>query len=813
MTGRPAYVEVARRGRRDAVGGLPSCSRRGGPPGPAARGDAPVVGRPDDGEVALPVGAVHPHPGLLQPGQQPRRGVAVGVVGPDRDQRDARPGGGEKRRVGVGAAVVRDLQDVGAQVDAPVEDAGLRRRAQVAGEQHADPPLGDPHDRRQVVGLGGRRGDLRRRGEHLQHRRADHPPVPRPQHLPPRTGPVGGPVERGCPLLGRRERAGGDHADVPPAERAGQPADVVGVEVREQHQRQPVDAQPVQAAVHRADVGARVDEDGLPRSRRHDQRVALPDVAGDQDRLRRRPPVGHLAQRPAQEQQTQQDGERERAQPRVAPQEQAGAEEHDGEQDGAAGARRPPGRAVGQARRGPGHQHQPPHRPPGEPDQRVAHRGHQRSGQEPQQAEHRRRCHRGRGEQVGRQRHRADQAGQPGHQRGGRQPGGRGDGDRVGHGSRPAALPQVRRPAGGQQHDGRRRGHRQGEARVAGQSGVEPQQDRGRRAQRRHGSPGTAGGQGQQGDRAHRGGPDDAGLGPGEHHEAGQRERRDDRLRAAVDRPAPQRCEDPGDDDRDVGTRDGRQVGQAGPAEVLLEDGVHPGRVADDQPGQQPAGRTADDPSGRPGQPGAQVARGALHPRRPAEHLRRTPGGEPGDHALGRGGGRDRDPRADRLPGQHPGPLLRRGEQHDPGGQLSPAAAVVDLQDGRVDDRAGRSGAPHAPRVTVDLQHHLHGATRDRGQRRGGPVGAAHGRGGRRRRHRGEHREQHPGTGPAASQDEPGEEDGRDRRRGDDRGRQHRCQEGDAPDGGRDGDEPQVQPGPAALGEAAHTRTRSASSA
>lgn len=784
---------------------------RGGVAGRAAGGDAPVVGRSHDREVALPVGAVHPHPGLLQPGQQPGRGVPVGVVRPDRDQRDPGPGGGEERRVGVGAAVVRDLQDVGAEVDAPVEDAGLRHRAQVAGEQHADPALGDPHDHRQVVGRGGRRGDLRRRSEHLQCRRADHPPVPRPQHLPPRTGPAGGRVDGGRPLVGRREGAGGDHVDVPPAERAGQPADVVGVEVREQHEGQAVHAQPVEAAVHGTDVGARVDEDGLPRSRRHDQGVALPDVAGDQDRLRRRPPVGHLAQRPAHDEQTEQGGQGERAQPRAAPQEQGGEEQHDGEQDGAAGAGRPAGRAVGQARRHPGDQHQPAHRPAGEPDQRVPDRGHERPGDRPQQAEDGRRCHRGRGEQVGRQRDRADQAGQPGHERGGRQPGGRGDGDRVGHGPRPAALAQARRPAGGQQHDGRRRRHRQGEARVPGQAGVEPQQDRGRRAQGRHRRPGAAGGQGQQGDRAHRGGPDDAGLGPGEHHEAGQRDRRHDRLHPAVDRPAPQRREHPRDDDRDVGTRHGRQVRQAGPAEVLVEDRVHAGRVADDEPGQQPAGRTADDPSGRLGQPGAQAARRALHPRRPAEHLGRTTGREPGDHTLGRGGGRDRDPRADRLPGQHPGPLLRRGEQHDLRGQLHPPAAVVEFPDGRVDDRAGRAGAPHPPGVAVDLQHHLDGATRDRGQRRGGPLGAAHGRGGRRRRHRGQHREQHPGTGPSAAQDEPGEEDGRDRQCGQDGGRQHPGQEGDAPDGGRDGGEPQVQPGPAAVGWAAHTRTRSAS--
>ena len=47
-------------------------------------------------------------------------------------------------------------------------------------------------------------------------------------------------------------------ADPPPPEHSGQAADVVGVQVAEQHQRHLVDAEPVQAPVHRATVRAGV---------------------------------------------------------------------------------------------------------------------------------------------------------------------------------------------------------------------------------------------------------------------------------------------------------------------------------------------------------------------------------------------------------------------------------------------------------------------------------------------------------------------------------------------------------------------------
>ncbi|WP_239523937.1 hypothetical protein [Geodermatophilus normandii] len=89
---------------------------------------------------------MHPHPVMGQHRQQPRRRVPVGVVRADADQRDPGAGRGEEGRVGVGAAVVRHLEHVGAQVHTTVEDPGLGRGAQVTGQQHPDPAHGDPHD-------------------------------------------------------------------------------------------------------------------------------------------------------------------------------------------------------------------------------------------------------------------------------------------------------------------------------------------------------------------------------------------------------------------------------------------------------------------------------------------------------------------------------------------------------------------------------------------------------------------------------------------------------------------------------------------
>jgi hypothetical protein len=79
---------------------------------------------------------VDAHAVVGQPVQQAGRRVAVGVVRADRHDGDPCAGRGEERRIGVRAAVVRHLEDVGGEVDAVPDDAALGIRAEVAGEQH-----------------------------------------------------------------------------------------------------------------------------------------------------------------------------------------------------------------------------------------------------------------------------------------------------------------------------------------------------------------------------------------------------------------------------------------------------------------------------------------------------------------------------------------------------------------------------------------------------------------------------------------------------------------------------------------------------
>jgi hypothetical protein len=88
---------------------------------------------------------VHLHAVAGEPGQRGCRRVPVRVVRTHRDQGDARTGGGQEVRVGVGAAVVRHLQHVGAHVDAPAQDPGLGLGVEVAGQEDPHTALGDPH--------------------------------------------------------------------------------------------------------------------------------------------------------------------------------------------------------------------------------------------------------------------------------------------------------------------------------------------------------------------------------------------------------------------------------------------------------------------------------------------------------------------------------------------------------------------------------------------------------------------------------------------------------------------------------------------
>jgi hypothetical protein len=94
--------------------------------------------------------------------------MAVGVVRADRHQGDACVRRGEEVGVGVGAAVVRNLQHVRGQVDAVPDQAALGLGAEVAGEQQPESVHCHPHHHGQVVGCGARHRAIGPRGEHLE---------------------------------------------------------------------------------------------------------------------------------------------------------------------------------------------------------------------------------------------------------------------------------------------------------------------------------------------------------------------------------------------------------------------------------------------------------------------------------------------------------------------------------------------------------------------------------------------------------------------------------------------------------------------
>jgi hypothetical protein len=557
---------------------------------PATGGDAPCVLRTDHGQVALPVGAVHPHARLSQPGQQPRGGVAVRVVRADRDQRDPGSGGGEEIRVGIPAAVVRHLQHVSAQVRAVGEDPRLDLSSEVAGEEDAESPHRDADDHGEVVGLCAPGRPFWHRGQHLHLRDADRPPVAGYEDGPLSPAALDERLERLHPVVGGRQRPGGDDADVPAGKCSRQAGGMVGVQMGHQHQRQRVDTEPVEAAVDGADVRAGVDEHPGVRARGQHEGVTLTHVAGDRDGARRRPPAHRLPERPAQHHQAEDGGKCQRTQPLEPPQRPAGDHEQNGQQHRAGRPGRPARGAVGHIRRALRDEDQPSRRPAGSPDEGIAHGWNQHPEQRGGQAEHGRRWNRGRSEQVRGERDEADRSGETGHDRRGHRAGRRAHGERIGEGRPAAALPKAPRPAGSQQDDAGGSGDGECEAGVPGQPGVDQEKDAHRRTQGRKCRARAARGQRHEGDRTHGRRAHDARARTGQEHESDQGQTGDDRLHSPVDRAPAERPEHAGQHDGDVGSRHRGEVGQSRAAEILLEHRIHGPGVADREARQQAGG-------------------------------------------------------------------------------------------------------------------------------------------------------------------------------------------------------------------------------
>jgi hypothetical protein len=630
--------------------------------------------------------------------------MAVGVVRAHRDERDACTGGRQEIRIGVGAAVVRHLEHVGPHVGTRRQDPLLGRGAQVTGEQHPQTMRGDPDEQAEVIGSSGGAGPARKRGQHLESRRPHDAPVPRQQDLAGEVRGAQQPVEGGHPRIGRWKCARGDQADVPAGQRPRQAAGVIGVEVGEQHQRQGVDPQPAEAAVDPGHLPTGVHEDPGAGPGGQDEGITLPDVAGDHDRPVQRPPPDRLPDRPPEYRDAHHGGERHRAQPRVAPQGPAACQEQPGQQHRTRPARGPAGDSIRDGGRPLGDQDQPAHRPSRQPDQTVGDGRHQPAEQRRHQTQHggRRDC--GGREKIGRQRHQADRPRQTGDERRGHHPGRGAHCDRVRENPRPAVPLEALRPARREHHDGRGGGDRQREPGIHGEARVEQQQHADGRRERGQRGPLASGRERDERDRAHCGRPDHARTGPREDDEAHERQPGHQRLHPAIDRPAPQRPQNPGQHDRDVRTGDGDEMGQAGPAEVGGQQRVHPPRVTDDQPGEQPRGPTVEHSPGRDRQVLPQLSGHRLHRARAAEQGRWGAGGENRDHGLTTARERGAHPDADALTRLEVLPAGGRREQQHRRVQPVGDSPVHQLRDGRVGDDPWASGRRDHVRITGQRQ-------------------------------------------------------------------------------------------------------------
>jgi hypothetical protein len=135
------------------------------------------------------------------------------------------------------------------------------------------------------------------RAEDVQPDRPDVEPLPLRWRRDPQ--PTPGEARLHEPHTGQRiqKRPGDDRTDPAAMQNAGDAADVVEVIVREDQERDVRDCEVVQAPVDRHRVRSGIDHDGRMRSGRKHERVALPDVARDEDPVRCRPSRGHRSDR------------------------------------------------------------------------------------------------------------------------------------------------------------------------------------------------------------------------------------------------------------------------------------------------------------------------------------------------------------------------------------------------------------------------------------------------------------------------------------------------------------------------------------
>jgi hypothetical protein len=152
-------------------------------------------------------------------------------------------------------------------------------------------------------------------------------------------------------------------------------------------------------------------------------------------------------------------------------------------------------------------------------------------------------------------------------------------------------------------------------------------------------------------------------------------------------------------------------VGQTGPAELLGQHGIHGAGVADGEARDETRGTGIEHPPSGREEAGADRAGHLLGPARPTDRSRRTTGGQHRDQRLPVPRWGDADLRADHLPRQQVGPLLRR-EDDGCVVDVVPSTGVQQLGHRRVHDHPRPSATRQGIRISVQFEDHRGGAPR-----------------------------------------------------------------------------------------------------
>jgi hypothetical protein len=572
--------------------------------------------------------------------------------------------------------VVGHLEHLRSQVRTAVQQVGLGIEFDVTGQQDPAGRCGRPeHDRGVVDGGAVLAVDVRRCAVGSQDVEREGRPREAPargqlEHRRARLRGLPGDPPQGTGRLVRRSQR--DPTGRPAPQRAREAAHVVGVQMRDDHERQRVDAEATQAGVRRAVVGTDVDEHRLARHAGGEHEgVALPDVAGDHHPVRGRPAGSDHPGRHQDQRQT--DRDRQNDEP-GAPE----ADEHHqhqqraAEQHGTAHAVGPGQHRSRDRRRTVGHQHQPRDGGSGEPRARRGRRGCEGRDHGGEHAEDGGRGDRWHHQQVRHDRHETQPTAQPGDERGRREAGGRRDREHLGGALRHATLLQCGCPAGSDQDERGRREDRQGEPDVDRERRIDHQQHQ---HGRRHGRDRRAAAterECQQHDAAHHRGPHHARRRPGEHHEPEDRGPGEHRGEPRIRPEQPEQAEDRTAHDREVRAGDRGEVGEAGGPEVLLDLGRLLAGVADHEPRQQARGVLRQHVGGPP-QAVAEGSGRGLPPRRRAHSRRGTAHPQDRDGEVGTLGGEEQAFGRDRLAREEAAPsLCRRQQQHPAAGAPLP---------------------------------------------------------------------------------------------------------------------------------------------